>query len=93
MPQGGNGAPLWNADLKLGACGDWCMAARIEDAWLSGHELADRVVETLGTHNTVVHQCTVVAHHWVGISHIHTTRCRATMNDESTAITLESIAV
>lgn len=48
MPQGGNGAPLWNADLKLGACGDWCMAARIEDAWLSGHELADRVVETLG---------------------------------------------
>jgi hypothetical protein len=24
------------------------MAARIEDAWLSGHELADRVVETLG---------------------------------------------
>ncbi len=48
MPQGGPGAPLWNADLKLGACGDWCMAARVEDAWISGYELADAVAASFG---------------------------------------------
>lgn len=34
----------WNADLRLGACGDWCTAPRIEGAWRSGHELANRIV-------------------------------------------------
>ncbi len=48
MPQGGPGAPLWNADLKLGACGDWCTAARIEDAWISGFELADNIAASFG---------------------------------------------
>lgn len=43
MPQGGPGAPLWNEGLKLGACGDWCTAARVEDAWISGFDLADRI--------------------------------------------------
>jgi predicted NAD/FAD-dependent oxidoreductase len=32
---------LWDAGLRLGACGDWCGGDRIEDAWLSGIALAD----------------------------------------------------
>jgi predicted NAD/FAD-dependent oxidoreductase len=35
---------LWNADLSLGVCGDWCLGARIEAAFLSGLSLAERVV-------------------------------------------------
>jgi renalase len=35
----GDGA-LWNADLGLGACGDWLMGPRVESAWLSGRKLA-----------------------------------------------------
>lgn len=31
---------LWNADLRLGACGDWLLGPRIELAWLSGTRLA-----------------------------------------------------
>lgn len=27
---------LWDPDLRLGACGDWCGGHRIEDAWVSG---------------------------------------------------------
>lgn len=30
----------WDADLGLGSCGDWRIGARVEAAWLSGHELA-----------------------------------------------------
>lgn len=30
----------WDADLGLGTCGDWRIGARVEAAWLSGHELA-----------------------------------------------------
>jgi hypothetical protein len=35
---------LWSADLSLGACGDWCLGHRVEDAFISGLELALRVV-------------------------------------------------
>ncbi len=34
---------LWDATLKLGACGDWCRGFRVEDAWLSGTELGETV--------------------------------------------------
>lgn len=34
---------LWNADLRLGACGDWLMGPRIELAWLSGTKLAGMI--------------------------------------------------
>ena len=34
---------LWDAEAKLGACGDWCRGYRVEDAWLSGVELAGAV--------------------------------------------------
>lgn len=30
----------WNAEIGLGACGDWLLGARIEAAWLSGQRLA-----------------------------------------------------
>jgi renalase len=32
---------LWDAEGRIGACGDWCHGFRIEDAWLSGIALAD----------------------------------------------------
>jgi hypothetical protein len=38
------GTSLWNSDLKLGACGDWCTAPGVEGAWLSGTELADAML-------------------------------------------------
>ncbi|UCU97497.1 NAD(P)/FAD-dependent oxidoreductase [Acidovorax radicis] len=31
---------LWDATTGLGACGDWCLGHRLEDAFLSGLELA-----------------------------------------------------
>ncbi len=36
---------LWDAELGLGLCGDWCLGARVEAAWLSGDKLASRVLE------------------------------------------------
>lgn len=33
---GAAAAALWNADCRLGACGDWLMGPRVECAWLSG---------------------------------------------------------
>lgn len=34
---------LWLPRLGLGACGDWCIGARIEAAYLSGRALAQRI--------------------------------------------------
>ncbi|KQO05224.1 NAD(P)/FAD-dependent oxidoreductase [Sphingomonas sp. Leaf242] len=31
---------FWNAEIRLGACGDWLLGPRIEAAWLSGQQLA-----------------------------------------------------
>ena len=36
---------LWDLNLQLGACGDWCLGRRFEDAWRSGAELAERILE------------------------------------------------
>lgn len=35
---------LWDAALKLGLCGDWLNAGRVEGAWLSGRTLARSIV-------------------------------------------------
>jgi predicted NAD/FAD-dependent oxidoreductase len=35
---------LWDAKLRLGACGDWCQRSRIEGAFLSGMAMAGRVL-------------------------------------------------
>ncbi len=31
---------LWDAEARLGVCGDWCLGARVEDAFTSGRALA-----------------------------------------------------
>jgi predicted NAD/FAD-dependent oxidoreductase len=36
---------LWDNQLKLGVCGDWCLGQRVEDAWQSGTELARRMLQ------------------------------------------------
>lgn len=41
----GTGAgALWNETLRIGACGDWLLGPRIECAWLSGRQLAQRMI-------------------------------------------------
>ncbi len=37
---------LWNAELGLGACGDWLLGPRVECAWNSGRDLAGRIAGT-----------------------------------------------
>ncbi len=39
----GSGA-LWDPALRLGVCGDWLLAPRIEAAWLSGTKLAAAIL-------------------------------------------------
>lgn len=41
------GQSLWNTELKIGACGDWCTAPGVEGAWLSGNQLADQLITDL----------------------------------------------
>jgi renalase len=40
---------LFDAERLIGACGDWCLGARIEAAFLSGRAMAERLVATLPT--------------------------------------------
>lgn len=40
---------LWDPATGLGACGDWCVGARAEAAFLSGVHLADRMMDGLQT--------------------------------------------
>ncbi len=35
---------LWDGDLQLGVCGDWCAGSRVEGAFLSGMAAAGRVL-------------------------------------------------
>jgi len=42
-----DGLCLWDETLGLGACGDWCAGGRVEAAWLSGHALAGRMIDTV----------------------------------------------
>ena len=37
----------WDANLKIGACGDWRIAPRVEAAWTSGHALALEILESI----------------------------------------------
>ena len=52
LATGSHDAPLWNPAIGLGACGDWRAGPRIEDAWLSGTALADRMIATLASGRT-----------------------------------------
>lgn len=39
------GAPcLWNADMQIGACGDWCIGPRVEAAFDSGRAMAEMIL-------------------------------------------------
>ncbi len=40
---------LWDPALGIGACGDWCNGARVEDAWLSGEALAGRILAAMAS--------------------------------------------
>jgi renalase len=44
---------LWDADVRVGACGDWCLGDRVEHAFLSGRSLAHAVIDTLGRGSVV----------------------------------------
>lgn len=37
---------LFDADAMLGACGDWCLGARVESAYDSGRAMADTLLQT-----------------------------------------------
>lgn len=39
---------LFDAEARVGLCGDWCIGPRVEAAWLSGRELGARIAATLG---------------------------------------------
>jgi len=36
---------LFDPQARIGACGDWCAGHRVEAAWLSGRELAGRILD------------------------------------------------
>lgn len=36
---------LFDPQARIGACGDWCGGHRVEDAWLSGRELAGQMLD------------------------------------------------
>ena len=38
----GSGA-IWDADRRLGLCGDWLIGPRVEAAWMSGTMLAEQI--------------------------------------------------
>ena len=37
-------ACLWDGDKCLGLCGDWCLGANVEAAWLSGRAMGGEVI-------------------------------------------------
>lgn len=43
-PLGKHKGSHWNAKLRLGVCGDWCVGDTIESAWQSGRQLAESIV-------------------------------------------------
>lgn len=36
---------LWDGSIRLGACGDWLVGPRIENAWISGRALAASILQ------------------------------------------------
>ncbi len=38
---------LWDAEVRIGLAGDWCIGANVEDAYNSGSNLAERMLETV----------------------------------------------
>jgi renalase len=44
---------LWDAQASVGACGDWCLGDRVEQAFLSGRSLAHAVIDRLGSRSAL----------------------------------------
>ena len=44
---------LWDQELGLGVCGDWCQGARIEGAYLSGQAVAGHLLRNLARATTM----------------------------------------
>ena len=42
----GGPGPILDTDRHLGLCGDWLIGPRVESAWLSGAQLADRIASS-----------------------------------------------
>lgn len=47
VARGANAPFLWDADMKIGVCGDWCEGGRVEGAWTSGHRLGETLEREL----------------------------------------------
>lgn len=47
MSAGTGDGSLWNETIRLGVCGDWLLGPRVENAWLSGRQLADQMCKAL----------------------------------------------
>jgi predicted NAD/FAD-dependent oxidoreductase len=43
LSSGSDTRALWNANIRLGVCGDWLIGPRVECAWLSGKELGEMI--------------------------------------------------
>jgi predicted NAD/FAD-dependent oxidoreductase len=43
---------LWDGMAGIGVCGDWCLGARVEAAWTSGHVLGVAIAGSLGSRGT-----------------------------------------
>jgi predicted NAD/FAD-dependent oxidoreductase len=46
-------APLWDAGLSVGACGDWINEPGLEGAWKSANELADVIIDSFDAAGTL----------------------------------------
>ncbi len=42
-------ACLFDPDLRIGACGDWCLGGKVEAAFVSGRSMANRIMANLGS--------------------------------------------
>jgi predicted NAD/FAD-dependent oxidoreductase len=40
---------FWDSEKGLGICGDWCNGSRVEGAFLSGRQIAERIIATSST--------------------------------------------
>ncbi len=47
MSAGSDLGALWSETSRIGICGDWLLGPRVENAWVSGKALANRMLETV----------------------------------------------
>lgn len=46
MSTGSNLGALWSEQSRIGICGDWLLGPRVENAWVSGKTLANKILST-----------------------------------------------